>query len=55
MANVCSLVSSRLRQLGLVPLLALGLLSTLATGGGGGGSDGGVSNVPPPPPPAPPV
>jgi hypothetical protein len=28
----------RLRPLGLIPLIALGLLSTLATGGGGGGA-----------------
>ena len=36
---------ARLRQLGLIPLVALGLLSTLATGGGGGGG-GGSSNTP---------
>jgi len=41
----------RLRPLGLIPLIALGLLSTLATGGGGGGDGGGpvtpVTNTPP--------
>lgn len=30
-----------LRRLGLIPLIAFGLLSTLATGGGGGGDGGG--------------
>ena len=35
-----------LRQLGLIPLIAFGLLTTLASGGGGGGGGGGASNTP---------
>ena len=43
MNNVGVHRASRLRQLGLIPLIALGLLSTLATNGGGG--DGGGVTV----------
>ncbi len=46
MNNQTTRIWTTLRYLAVIPLIALGILSILATGGGGG-SSGGVTTPPP--------
>ncbi len=50
MHNQTTRIWTTLRYLAVIPLIALGILSILATGGGGGGGGGTAAPTPPPAP-----